>query len=125
MAKDNKNLNKKPKFSPYWIYGFVIAAFLAIQLMSGGFGGSNSKKINPSEFFTFMENGDVENLIIVNGREARVFLTKDALTKEVHKKAKPNNIIPSVSPQPNYSFEFGEQELFQKKIESINSYFVM
>ncbi|MCK8479993.1 ATP-dependent zinc metalloprotease FtsH [Psychroserpens algicola] len=120
MAKDNKNLNKKPKFSPYWIYGFVIAAFLAIQLLSGGFGGSNAKKINPSEFFVFMEAGDVEKIDIVNGREARVYLTKDALSKEAHKNAKPNNIIPSVTAQPNYTFEFGEQELFQKKIESIN-----
>ncbi|OUR99460.1 peptidase M41 [Flavobacteriales bacterium 33_180_T64] len=119
MAKDNKNLNKKPKFSPYWIYGFVIVAFLAIQLFSSGFGGSSSKKINPSDFFGFMEQGDVEKIEIVNGREARVYLTKDALAKEVHKKSKPSSIMP-FSPQPNYSFEFGEQELFQKKIESIN-----
>ncbi|MGB3608421.1 ATP-dependent zinc metalloprotease FtsH [Psychroserpens sp.] len=120
MAKDNKNSTKKPKFSPYWIYGFVIAAFLAIQLLSGGFGGSSTKKINPSEFFSYMEAGDVKKIEIVNGREARIFLTKDALAKEVHKNAKPNNIIPTVGPQANYAFEFGEQELFQKKIESIN-----
>ncbi|WP_460218298.1 ATP-dependent zinc metalloprotease FtsH [Psychroserpens sp. MEBiC05023] len=120
MAKDNKNLNKKPKISPYWIYGFVIAAFLAIQLLSGGFGGSDGKKINPSEFFNFMEQGDVAKLDIINRHEARVYLTKDALTKEVHKKAKPNTIIPSVTPPANYTFEFGDQELFEKKIEAIN-----
>ena len=32
MAKDNKNLNKKPKVSPYWIYGIIIAVFLGLQL---------------------------------------------------------------------------------------------
>ena len=82
MAKDNKNLNKKPKLSPYWIYGFIIAAFLAIQLFSGGFGGSSSKEINPSEFFKFMRQGDVAKLLIINDTEARVFLTKEALEKE-------------------------------------------
>ncbi|WP_298896602.1 ATP-dependent zinc metalloprotease FtsH [uncultured Psychroserpens sp.] len=120
MAKDNKNLNKKPKFSPYWIYGFVIAGILAIQLFSGGFGGSTSKDINPSEYFSYMEDGDVEKLLIINDREARVYLTKEALNKEVHKKAKPNNILPSVTAQPNYVFEFGHLEIFQKKIDAIN-----
>ena len=28
MSKDNKNINKKPKLNPYWIYGIVITIFL-------------------------------------------------------------------------------------------------
>ncbi|WP_299335915.1 ATP-dependent zinc metalloprotease FtsH [uncultured Psychroserpens sp.] len=120
MAKENKNLNKKPKFSPYWIYGFVIAAFLAIQMFSGGIGGASGKKINPSEFFDYMKQGDIAEVLIINEREARVFLTKEALDKEVHKGTKPNNIIPSVSPQPNYIFEFGDLQIFQEKIDKIN-----
>ncbi|WP_425077214.1 ATP-dependent zinc metalloprotease FtsH [Psychroserpens sp. S379A] len=119
MAKDNKNLNKKPKLNPYWIYGIIIAAFLGIQLFSGGFGGSTSKKINPSEFFEYLNQGDVARLVIVNRQEARVYLTKEALQQEIHKKSKPNNLLPSVTPQPNYTFEFGELELFQKKIEDV------
>ncbi|WP_431137040.1 ATP-dependent zinc metalloprotease FtsH [Psychroserpens mesophilus] len=119
MAKDNKNLNKKPKLNPYWIYGIIIAAFLGIQLFSGGFGGSATTKINPSEFFNYFENGDVSKLEIVNGREARVYLTKEALTQEIHKKSKPNNLLPSVTPQPNYTFEFGDLKLFQEELKSI------
>jgi len=119
MAKDNKNINKKPKLNPYWIYGIIIAVFLGIQLFSGGFGGSTTKKINPSEFFEYLDKGDVAKLEIVNGREARVYLTKDALEQDIHKKSKPNNLLPTVTPQPNYTFEFGELELFQQKIERI------
>ncbi|WP_456436983.1 ATP-dependent zinc metalloprotease FtsH [Psychroserpens sp.] len=119
MAKDNKSVNKKPKLNPYWIYGIIIAAFLVIQLFSGGFGSSTAKKINPSEFFEYFDKGDVAKLEIVNGREARVFLTKEALEQEVHKKSKPNNLLPSVTPQPNYTFEFGELKLFQEKIDTI------
>ncbi|WP_051605398.1 ATP-dependent zinc metalloprotease FtsH [Sediminibacter sp. Hel_I_10] len=121
MAKDNKNLNKKPKFSPYWIYGLVIVAFLGIQLFSGGFGGSSAKQINPTEFFDYMKEGDVAKLNIVNNREARVFLTKDAMSKEVHKSSAPSGILPSVSPQPNYVFEFGDLKLFQEEINKIKS----
>ena len=55
MAKDNKNINKKPKLNPYWIYGIIIAAFLGIQLFSGGFSDSSTKKINPSEFLQYLD----------------------------------------------------------------------
>ena len=119
MAKDNKNINKKPKINPYWIYGIIIAAFLGIQLFSGGFGGSTTKQIIPSEFFEYFDKGDVAKLEIINGREARVYLTKEAQEQEVHKKSKPSNLLPSVTPQPNYTFEFGELELFQQELESI------
>ena len=51
MAKDNKNLNKKPKVNPYWIYGVIIAVFLSIQLFSGGFGGTTGLQTTPSQFW--------------------------------------------------------------------------
>jgi cell division protease FtsH len=121
MAKDNNNLNKKPKFSPYWIYGLIIAAFLGFQLISGGLGGSDVKQINPNQFFEFMKDGDVAKVNIINNREARVYLDKEALAKEVHKGTKPNNILPSVSPQANYSFEFGDLKLFQEEINKIKA----
>ncbi len=121
MAKDNKNLNKKPKFSPYWIYGLIIAAFLGIQLFSGGFGGSSAKQITPNEFFEYMKQGDVSKLNIVNNREARVYLTQDAAQKEIHKNTKPSGILPSVTPQPNYTFEFGDLKLFQEEINQIKA----
>ena len=117
MTKDNKNLNKKPKVSPYWIYGFIIAAFLAIQMFSGGMGGSNAQKLTVTEFISYLEQGDVKQLDVVNGREARVFLTSEAAQKEVHKKSRTSNLLPSVAPQPNYTFEFGELELFERKVE--------
>lgn len=117
MTKDNKNLNKKPKVSPYWIYGFIIAAFLAIQMFTGGMGGSNSEKLTVTEFIGYLEQGDVKQVDVVNGREARVFLTNEAAQKEVHKKSRTSNLLPSVAPQPNYTFEFGELELFENKVE--------
>jgi ATP-dependent metalloprotease FtsH len=117
MAKDNKNLSKKPKFNSWWIYGIVIAVFLGIQIFSG-MSGSGGKKINPSEFFSFMEQGDVDRVDIVNKREARVYLTKDAQDKEVHKASKPSSILPQVTPLPNYTFEFGDLKLFEEQINA-------
>ncbi|MEZ4857034.1 MAG: ATP-dependent zinc metalloprotease FtsH [Gelidibacter sp.] len=119
MANENKNLNKKPKVSPYWIYGLIIAAFFAIQLFTGGFGSEDAKSTTPNQFFTYLKEGDVSKVEIVNNRIAKVYLTKDALKKDVHKKAKPTNIFPTMSPLPNYKFEFGDLKLFQEKIGEI------
>jgi len=120
MANDNKNLNKKPKFSPYWIYGLVIAAFLAIQLFSGGFGSAPTNTTTPAQFKEYLRDGDVAKIeIIRNTHVAKVFLTKDAMAKEIHKKSKPSSIIPTVAPQANYTFEFGDLQNFEDDIEEI------
>ncbi|MFP4847243.1 ATP-dependent zinc metalloprotease FtsH [Winogradskyella sp. PE311] len=119
MAKDNKNLNKKPKINPYWIYGIIIAAFLSIQLFSGGFGSSNGTETTPAQFLDYLEKGDVEKVMIVNKREARVYLTKEAKQQEIHKRSEQKTILPSVTPIPNYKFEFGDLQNFEKDISKI------
>ncbi|WP_179345471.1 ATP-dependent zinc metalloprotease FtsH [Winogradskyella ursingii] len=121
MAKENKNLNKKPKMNPYWIYGIIIAVFISIQLFSGGFGDSTGTETTPNEFFTYLRQGDVKKVEIVNNREANVYLTDEAEEQTIHKKSKPNSILPSVSPAPNYKFEFGDLTLFQEEIAKIKA----
>ncbi len=119
MAKDNK----KPKVSPYWIYGIIIAVFISIQLFSGGFGDSTGSETTPAQFLDYLRKGEVSKVEIVNKREARVYLTKEAKDLEVHKNSKPNSILPSVSPTPNYKFEFGSLENFEDDVnETIKEY---
>ncbi|EDP72069.1 putative transmembrane AAA-metalloprotease FtsH [Flavobacteriales bacterium ALC-1] len=121
MAKDNKNLNKKPKVNPYWIYGIIIAVFLSIQLFSGGFGDSSASETTTSEFYEYLRNGDIDKVEIINDRIARVYLTKEAQELEVHKKSKPKSFLPSVTPAPNYQFQFGDLKLFQEAIDEIKN----
>ena len=116
MANDNKNLNKKPKLNPYWIYGVIIAIFFGIQIFSGGFGGQDAATTTPSQFFDYLSKGDVAKVVIVNNREAKVYVTDEALKTDTHKKTKPNTILPTLTPPPNYTFEFGDLALFQEKI---------
>ena len=118
MSKDNKNINKKPKLNPYWIYGIVITIFLGMQLFYGGFGGQSSAITTPSKFLEFLSDGDVAKIEIVNKREAKVYLTKDALEKSIHKATKPNNFLPSMTAAPNYTFEFGDLQNFEKEINA-------
>lgn len=120
MANDKKNIKeKKPKFSPYWIYGIIIALFLGFQLFSSG-GYNDGNITTPADFFKYLEDGDVERVdIIKNTRVAKVYLTKEAQDKEVHKKSKPQTFIPSATRLPNYKFEFGDLQNFENELNNV------
>ena len=108
MANEKNNIkDKKPKFNPYWIYGIVIAVFLAIQVFSS-VGSQEGSTTNPTQFLQFVADGDVEKVEIVNKRIAKVYLTREAEQKEIHKKSIPNTLIPTATKLPNYKFEFGD-----------------
>lgn len=117
---NNKNINKKPKVSSYWIYGLILAIFLFINIFSGGMGSTGSQT-TPSQFFDYLEDGDVEKVEIVNQREAKVYLTPAAQQKEVHKSAKRPQLLPMSGQSPNYQFEFGDLQLFQEDLKEIIS----
>ena len=120
MANEKKNIkDKKPKFNPYWVYGILIALFLGFQLFGGG-GYGETTSTTPAEFFNYLEDGDVQKVdIIKNTRVAKVYLTKDAQEKEIHKKSKPQSFLPSATPLPNYTFEFGDLQNFENKLNTI------
>jgi cell division protease FtsH len=119
MTNDKNNLkDKKPKFNPYWIYGIIIAIFLAIQLFSS-VGYQDGSTTNPTQFLNFVADGDVEKVEIVNKRIAKVYLTREAELKEIHKKSKPSTLIPSTTKLPNYKFEFGDLQIFQNQLNEV------
>ena len=119
MTNDNKKSNnKKPKFSPYWIYGGIIAVFLLINVL-GGSGFSETNPTTPSQFMKFLKDGDVKKVEIVNRREAKVYLTKEAEEKDIHKKSKPTTFLPTATKLPNYQFEFGDLQNFEDEIAQI------
>ena len=114
MSKDK---NPKPfKFNAYWVYGIVIGLFIVFHFFSGGIGASNGQITTPSKFFKFLKDGDVEKVEIVNKREALVYLTNNASKKEIHSKTQGQQFIP-LGTSPNYRFEFGDVQLFQKQLE--------
>ncbi|MGB1308041.1 MAG: ATP-dependent zinc metalloprotease FtsH [Oceanihabitans sp.] len=127
MAKDIKNKNpknKKPKFNPYWIYGGILAIFIAMQFL-GGNSFQDSKTITPSQFFQYAENNDVKKIEIINRHQAKVYLTKEAQEKEIHKKSKQTSILPTTSKAPNYTFEIGDLSNFENDLKAINKYDIL
>jgi len=123
MKKEDKNLNNKPKLNPMWIYGGIIALFLALQLFSSGLNSQSAEKTTVAQFIEFLKDGDVNKVEVVNKRIARVYLNSDAQNKDIHRKAIPKSVFPTSAQGPNYTFEIGSLENFEKQVtDTINEF---
>ena len=121
MAKEQpKNKQpKKPKFSAYWIYAAIILVFLGINFFSGS-GFNEPAKTNPAEFLNFLEQGDVQKVVIVNRSQAKVFLTEEAKSKDIHKQAVQDELFPG-GESPAYTFEFGDLQNLEDDIREVKA----
>ena len=116
MSKDQKTSPKKPKFNAWWVYAVVITLLIGVQIMSSGF--SNTKKTTTSELQSFLRNGDIERIIIIsNTRQAKVFLTKEALANETHK-AVSEKAFSLSGTTPEYVLDFGDLQNFENEIKN-------
>jgi cell division protease FtsH len=119
MAKEQKTTSKKPKFNAWWIYAVVIALLIGVQFMSSGL--SSTRKTTTSELQTYLRDGDIEKIIIIsNTRQAKVFLTKEALSKEIHKDVAEKSFNISGA-TPEYILDFGDLQNFENEIKNIKS----
>ena len=119
MAKENSNTPKKPRFSSWWIYGVIIALILGFQFF-GSATFSNTEKTTTSELQEFLRNGDISKIIIItNTRRAKVFLTDEALNKDVHKGVADKPMLPTTGLVPQYILDYGDLQIFQNEISEI------
>ncbi|MCH1385911.1 MAG: ATP-dependent zinc metalloprotease FtsH [Flavobacteriaceae bacterium] len=110
--------NNKPKFNPYWVYGVIITFLLGISMFGGDNNWQTVSKTNISDFERFLNEGDVEEVIVVNQKLAKVTLNSYGLEKSVHQNSNEKNIIGQENTSgPHYEFEVGNLELFQRKLE--------
>jgi cell division protease FtsH len=110
--------NNKLKISPYWVYAVIITILLGMSMFGGEGNWQSISKTNISDFERFLNEGDVEEIIVVNQKLAKVTLNSYGLEKSVHKNVKSKNILGQENTSgPHYEFEVGNLELFQRKLE--------
>ena len=110
--------NNKSKFNPYWVYGIIITILLGMSMFGGDNNWQTINKTNISDFEKFLNDGDVEEVIVINQKLARVTLNQYGLEKSIHKKVESKNILGQENISgPHYEFEVGNLELFQRKLE--------
>src|SRR5690606_40389034 len=67
-----------------------------------------------------LRNGDIATIVIITStRQAKVFLTQEALSKDVHKGVSQKPLLPSTSLLPQYVLDYGDLQIFQNEITEI------
>ena len=121
MAKKEKTPNKKPNLSSYWLYGLIAVFFISMSYFNNG-GVSSDRRINISTFERFLNDDEVERVLVINKSLAQVTIKDDALQITKHKKARSTDFLGrSNSGGPHYEFEVGNLEIFQTKLEEAKS----
>ena len=117
MAKENNPNSNKFKIGPWLIPGALIAFFLIFTIFSGDSAFEKPTEISSSKFNTYLDKGEIDKVIIYNKTEAEVFLTEAALKEKVHEKVS-KNMLDQPNKGPHYTFDIGDIESFQKKLET-------
>ena len=113
MANEKKPFNFK--FSPWMIYVLVIIGFFGLNYM-GGSGFQDTTKISYSKFNEYLNKGQIEKVIIYNKTEGEAYLTANALKDKSNKKVA-KDIMGNMNKGPHYSFDIGNDEVFQNNVE--------
>lgn len=112
MANENKSNNFK--LSPWWLYGTLIVIFLAIEFL-GGSGFQESAKLSSSKLNEFIDNGQIEKIVVYNKVDAEVYLTKTALKNKEHKKVA-KDLLGRINKGPHYTSEIADAQNFENKL---------
>ena len=119
----NKKKNTdQTKNTSYWMYGLIISIFIIFTYVGNSDNFKSTKKINISTFEKYLNSSEVSKITIINKTLAEVTLTDNALLNEVHKDVSKTNFLGQRNIiAPHYTFEVGDLELFQRRLEEAES----
>jgi ATP-dependent metalloprotease FtsH len=102
----------KPKFSFYWIYGILALVFLGIQYFN---------YTNPTQETTWpklenmLKKQDVDKIVVINKEKAEIYIKKEKLQSDTnYKQFTKRNFGSSFGSNPQYYYQIGSQEIFDK-----------
>ncbi|MDR0714474.1 MAG: ATP-dependent zinc metalloprotease FtsH [Bacteroidales bacterium] len=104
--------SRRPKIGIYWLYIALFATFIGMQFIH--FGGQKT----PISWITFkkeiLQAGDVEKIVIVNQKEADIYVRQDRIkSSKYHKYFKEGEDPPA----PQFNMNIGSLDIFMKQLE--------
>ncbi len=102
--------SKRPRFNIYWVWAVIAVILVAWSLMGNG---DEVQKTNWDDVKVMIEQGDVQKIVVVNGKSAEVFLESDKV--DVYAEQKKYKNLPKQGPQ--FVFEIGPGDHFANKFE--------
>jgi cell division protease FtsH len=116
MAKENNPNSNKFKISPWLVYTAILLVFLGISFATGGSSFQETAQLTSSKFNSYLEKGQIEKVIVYNKNEAEVYLSAKALSDPEHKKVA-KDVLDRPNKGPHYTFDIGNDQIFQNKLE--------
>ncbi|MBA6156488.1 ATP-dependent metallopeptidase FtsH/Yme1/Tma family protein [Tenacibaculum sp. S7007] len=114
---DKKKNTPKFKLNSFWLYIPIFVVLLGLSFLNSGDLGS--RQISKNEFTKILEANDIKKIVVENNNVAQIFLKKEAEEKENHKKLTESPFYRKGSPL--YTYNFGNQENFEKEISTEKS----
>jgi cell division protease FtsH len=106
-----------------WFFPIAIVVILLI-FGSSLFGGESSKPIDEQEFYSLVEQGKVQDVMVYRDNfKADVFLTQAGKNELVKKSSTTQNPLSSfnLKPQADYNLSYGDLRYFQERFNKIKS----
>jgi AFG3 family protein len=113
---ENGSGDGMPRFSIMWIYILVGLVLLGLQMSR--FMGT-TKKADWTDFERWARKGHVEQLVVVNDKEAHIFIKKDSLGFGEHKDFNPNE-KKFGGERFHYVMNIGKPEVLEAKVAKLN-----
>ena len=107
--------NRKPKFNVTWIYVLIILAFLSMWFFNSGSGTiTTNKKYFEAEM---LAKGDVEKIVIVNGKTVEVYIKEDRLDQPKYQEVLERGFSKFSRTGPHYSFTIPSVDHFLEQLD--------
>ena len=111
MANEKKPVNSK--YTPWIVYGIVFSVFVGLTYFKG-VTYIEPVKISSSKFDALLQEGKIEKVIVYDKAMGEAYLTEQARGEKQFEKIALVQKKPNLG--PHFSFEIGNEELFQNKL---------
>jgi cell division protease FtsH len=109
--------NSNFKFNPWWIYAIIATVFFSMWV-SNQQQWVDPGKISISKFYSYLDQGQVDKVIVYNDKSAEIFLKKEALNQKEHSKIPAKDLLDKPNKGPHYVVQLpANSEFFQNKID--------
>ncbi|MCB0523670.1 MAG: ATP-dependent zinc metalloprotease FtsH [Saprospiraceae bacterium] len=116
--QNGNNGDGMPKFNFMWIYILIGIGLLTLQMTK--FSGA-SKNATWADFERWAKKGHVDRFLVVNDKEAYVYINPDSLAvDEEYKDLKPTKKTMFNADQPQYVMKIGKVEVLEPKVNRLN-----
>ena len=117
MENNKNDSGNKPngsKFNSFWIYGIIALLLLAVNFFSMAEGQQEQISMNRLE--DMIVNNDLEKLVVLNEKVARIYIKKDKLSQDKYEDAAKSNLGGG---RFHYWMEIGSVDSFNQFLQEI------